>query len=73
MGTSLNYPNASIAISFTCKCGVNIRVDVEAISGPLAAQSYQHCRDDEGQLLPGPILAVLEQREGKWVVVERFV
>jgi hypothetical protein len=73
MSTALNYPNAWIPVPFTCKCGVNVRVDVEAITGPFAAQSYQHCNDDEGQLLPGPILAVSEEREGKWVVVERYI
>jgi len=63
------YPNQWIPIPFTCQCGVKCRVDVEPVIGPFAAQFYQHCKDDEGQYLPGPIIAVFEEKDGKWVMV----
>jgi hypothetical protein len=70
MNASPTYPNQWIPIPFTCKCGTKGRVDVEAVAGPYAVPFFQHCPADEGDYLPGPVIAVWEEKCGKLVVVQ---
>jgi hypothetical protein len=66
------YPEKWTPMEFTCKCGVKYRVDVEFIAGGSASRFYQHCIKDEGQHMPGPIIATWEEQDGAWVVLERY-
>ncbi len=65
------YPNQWTPMESLCKgCGTEYRLDVEFVLGPSAGQEYQHCaKDDEGKLLPGPIIAVWEKRNNDWGLV----
>jgi len=57
-------------VEFICKCGIKCRVDCEFIPGPSASPFYQHaCGNDEGDYMPGPIIAVWEEHNGTWVPI----
>jgi hypothetical protein len=51
----------------TCKCGTKYRVDCENPGGFFALQRFQHCSEDDGEYLSGPLLRAYEQHDGKWV------
>lgn len=58
-------------VEFTCKvCGTVARVDYEYGVGPVIGQEreYSHCEGDERRHLAGPIVAVWEEREGRWIL-----
>jgi hypothetical protein len=64
------YPNRWTPMEQTCDgCGTKHRLDVEFIAGPFAAQDYQHCGKHKGEYVPGPIIAVWEQRNDEWALV----
>jgi hypothetical protein len=70
MSSSPVYERPYASVEFVCKgCGVEYRVDFEFVTGPYAAQEFQHCVNDEPQFLGGPIVAVWEKRRGEWVLV----
>lgn len=59
-------------VEFTCKvCGAEARVDYEYGVGPVIGQEreYRHCDGDQSRHLAGPIVAVWEKREGRWLLV----
>jgi len=65
------YPNRWTPMECICKgCGTEYRLDVELILGIAIGQGYQHCsKDEEGKMLPGPIIAVWEKRNNDWKLV----
>jgi hypothetical protein len=65
---TVRYPASWTPLDYLCECGVNVRVGAQIILGPFALPEYQHeCGKDEPHILPGPIFAVWEDRDGKWV------
>lgn len=58
-------------VEFACKCGVRCRVDV-TVEAAAALQPYQHCGKDEARLLPGPVVALREERNGEWVRIKSY-
>jgi len=70
MDPSIQYPEEWVPMEYVCACGKKVRVDSEFITGPFAAQAYQHaCGKDEEHYLPGPVIASYEERGGSWVIV----
>ena len=57
-------------VSKCSKCGKKYRIDTEHVSSVSAIQLFQHCPDDEGTHMLGPLLGVYEERDGKWVTRE---
>jgi hypothetical protein len=71
MDPNIQYPDKWVLLEYVCECGKKIRVDSEPIS-PCAPQVYQHdCGKDEERCLPGPIIAIWEERDGGWIIVNR--
>jgi hypothetical protein len=65
---SIPYPDRWTSVEYACKkCGVEVRVDCE-IDLAAALQKYKHCFEDEGRLMPGPIIASFEKKNGEWVL-----
>jgi len=65
---TMQYPASWTPLEYLCKCGRNVLVGAQIISGPFAAPEYQHeCGKDEMHILPGPIFATWEERNGQWV------
>jgi hypothetical protein len=60
--------SAATRKEFTCDCGIKCRVDCSIEVA--AIDHYQHCGQDKEshRELPGPIIAVWEERNGKWVL-----
>jgi hypothetical protein len=50
-------------------------VDVEMIPGSYATlHAYEHtCGEDEVHPMPGRMIASWEEREGKWVFIEKYL
>ncbi len=72
--TGIQYPQQWTPMEFTCPgCGIKCRLDVEFIAGPYSAQWYEHtCGKDKGRYLPGPLIALWEERSGRWTLANRF-
>jgi hypothetical protein len=71
--TGIHYPATWNPVKFTCKCGAKCRIDVEV--SPMSAAGdpfYEHCIEDEGRQMPGPLIAAWEERSNSWVPIERF-
>lgn len=57
---------------FTCQgCGAICRVDHEFSAGPIVGrgQHYRHCSTGQVLEVGGPIVAVWEKRDNKWVLL----
>lgn len=63
---TVQYPASWTPLEYQCKCGHNVRVGAQIIFGPFAMPEYQHCGKDETHILPGPIFAAWEERNGQW-------
>lgn len=52
-----------------CKCGTKHRVDCSDPGIGCAGQFFQHCAEDDGEYLIGPLLGSYEDLGGKWVPI----
>lgn len=64
----VTFPQAWIPVEYRCNCGRNVRVGAQVVFGPFARPEYQHeCGKDEAHIMPGPIFAAWEERNGEWL------
>lgn len=55
---------------YLCRCGLRILIAATGGPGAFAGDGgYRHCANDVPHVLPGPIYAVWERDEDKWIAV----
>ena len=68
MSTSPNYERPYSHVEYQCECGIKYGIDFE-FSRACAPQEFQHCEKGEVIVLGGPMLALWEEIDGKWILV----
>jgi hypothetical protein len=67
VASGVNYPVSYIPLLRICKCGVRHRVDCADPGIGSTSHLFQHCEQDHGVDLIGPLLGAFEDRDGLWI------
>ena len=63
--------NELVQHEFVCKCGVNVRVDVEVVGLSGFPRPVVHCDEDVQDRHLGRTIRMWEERDGTWTLVRQ--